>query len=81
MPRPRKVEDKTRKTRTIRVYEETALLIDAITRKEGSTLRTQGDVVEDWAKRLYPNAVGAVTSLTSEIGSAIDEDQERLGKS
>jgi hypothetical protein len=49
---------RSRMQRTIRVYEETAQLIEAIMHVQDD--KKFADVVEDWARKLYPNEYVAI---------------------
>ena len=49
---------RSRMQRTIRVYEETAQLIEAIMHVQED--KKFADVVEDWARKLYPNEYVAI---------------------
>lgn len=75
MPRSRKVENKKRATRTIRVYETQAILIDQLARRSAKN-RTVADVIEDWAQRLYPAANEAIKQTTGTIDEAINADED-----
>jgi hypothetical protein len=62
-----------RPTRTVRVYETTAVLIDQLVRRERG--KTVADVVESWAKQLYPRASAAAEQVSTEVDTAIDADE------
>jgi hypothetical protein len=52
------VTGKNRMHRTIRVYEETAQLIEAFMHVQNG--KTFADVVEDWVLQLYPDEHAAI---------------------
>ena len=61
-----------RMTRTIRVYEPTAQLIEAIMRHEKG--KHFADVVEEWAKRLYPDSYETVIESTDRIDNVLGKE-------
>lgn len=75
MPRSRKVENKKRATRTIRVYETQAVLIEYLVRRAAKNT-TIADVVEEWASSLYPKGNTAIEQVGGAIEDAISADEE-----
>lgn len=73
MPRAKRVEQKTR---TIKVRESNALLIDQILKQRGGNL-TYADIVNEVFEAAYPDSLRAVEQATSDIGAAIAGDEQR----
>lgn len=71
MPRAKRVK----KTRTIKVNETVALLIDQIIKRRGANT-TYADVTEEWAQKLYPKGFGAVERASEDIGAALEQDEQ-----
>lgn len=64
-----------RVTRQIRVYEETARLIDALIRRTPEL--TFADVVEYWAKSVYPSSYETVIKTEKELDDVLAKEDER----
>lgn len=64
----------TRMTRQIRVYDETARLIDEIVRENPGT--TFAQVVEDVFRQIYPAAYGVITKSSEEVKAALRKDRK-----
>lgn len=60
--------------RQIRAYEETAQLIESLVRISDD--KKFADVLEDWARRLYPDAYSAIREHVNELDSLIQKDRE-----
>jgi len=60
---------RSRMQRTIRVYEETAQLIEAILRVKD--VKKFADVVEDWARQLYPEEYIAIQQKMEQVEGMI----------
>ena len=63
-----------RVTRQIRVYEETARLIDAMIRRTPEL--TFADVVEGWAKSVYPVSYEIVIKTEKEIDETLAQEED-----
>lgn len=72
MPRAKRVK----KTRTIKVNEGVALLIDQIIKRKGANT-TYADVTEEWANKLYPEGLAAVERASDDIGAALERDEQQ----
>lgn len=75
MPRAKRM----RKTRTIKVDESVALLIDTIIKRRTAST-TYADITEEWARRLYPEGLAAVDRASDDIGSALEKDEKKLAE-
>jgi hypothetical protein len=63
-----------RMTRQVRVYEESAMLIEAIVKRRPPNTKF-ADIVEEALKKTYPEAYKAIEKSSNLIDSAIENDE------
>lgn len=61
--------------RQIRAYEETAQLIESLVRQESG--KKFADVLEDWARQLYPDVYAAIERHVEEVGTLLEETERK----
>lgn len=67
------MSEKARMTRQIRVFNETAALIEAIIKRSPAGT-TFAEIVEDWARKLYPQAYQTIISTMEELDNVLLEE-------